>query len=182
MSLPDSYQEHILNSPAVCSNCMAVVREERTDYLPASLHTSPVTHETPTAEGRDGKLRVVQSYYGRTKDATTVDHPPSTSPTDSRRVFCACGVDSAFTRLWDEWDIDDVAFTNLLDRFRATVGRLDITADTRALTDHAWSHFADRETVGHAGRLYGTTPSVDTCLGNALETGIQVATDRVTKS
>lgn len=124
LTLSAEYQEHVLNNPAICSNCFALVRREREGYT----------------SRKNRKNRIATSYHARDLEHTTVAYAPTTSPCSSKRVFCECGVHGSFTRLWE--------FPETERRIEAGFRLLD-DADDGPLRTRTFDTGAFRERVKH---------------------------------
>lgn len=96
------FQETILNAHDVCSNCF---RQRRREVV------------QPTTDGD-------HHYFERTPHLNTA-HVPDVPAASSRRVYCECGADSAYTRQWTDEDVDR-------ERFKAFVKRVIRTLDAVA--------------------------------------------------
>jgi hypothetical protein len=111
----DLYQEHVLNNPEVCSNCLRRVREPRLQRDP-SLTRSDVSVETaPTT---------------RVRSTTTVEHVPGGVVTDDHGTFCRCGVESTFHRERPKWE-DAVRVRELAKHCSDTLDDLEVSHDRR---------------------------------------------------
>jgi len=138
------YADHILDARDVCSNCFRRIRVERVDPV---MSRSGLRHE-------------LDSHYSRDQQTTEVDwHDGEPAPAHSRGVFCECGVEGAFERLWDPDDVDRERFRELLVTAVATVERKGVALKRRETLRYALSHFSE-----HA--------DVDKALSLALEAGI----------
>jgi len=85
-----AYQDLILNNPAVCNNCLGRIRRDRA--VTQSRDPTSVT-------------TVQKSAYTRHERTTSVEHVPGgDDTTQSVAVFCECGVESAYHRLWEDGD------------------------------------------------------------------------------
>lgn len=151
------YQERILNNSCVCNNCLRrrsrprQVRESRDPTEPTSVQRSPTT---------------------RVQERTTVDYGPDESPADAWGIFCECGAESPFDRVWD--DGDDRCLT--MDRFKTllraaieTLEAQDVTLDREVVVPLALQHYRDEHDVNAA-------------LETAVERGVETAAARTRDS
>jgi hypothetical protein len=146
----DIYQDHILDNPCVCNNCFRRRSRER-------HHRESRDPTEPTSATRSPTTRV--------RASTTVEHGPAESPSESQGVFCACGAESAFDRLWDGDSLTDERFKTLLVAVVETLGELDVTLRRKPTLSLALQYYRDGQTVNNA-------------LGQAIETGVETATAR----
>lgn len=138
------YADHILDASDVCSNCLRVNRLERVD---------PV---------RGGLSRELDSHLERHPRRTTIEFGPHECPPQSKGVFCECGVEGAYERLWDPTDVDEERFKALLKRALRTLEERGVTIKRKETVVYALSHW----------REYG---DVDQALATALEAGLVAA-------
>lgn len=106
------FQEHALSAPDVCNNCFRRVREEREQ------------------RSSTGQATVELSPYTRDETTTEIDSTPFGTPTRSTAIWCDCGVDSAYERIWDDGDEQCLTmhrFKTLLRRAIETLEAKDIT-------------------------------------------------------
>lgn len=105
------YHEHVLDARDVCANCHRLIRVERLD---------PV---------RGGIGQELVSHYSRRKRTTTVEYAPADSPSESKGIFCECGVEDPRVRdrLWSPDDIPRKRFRELLTATAKTLGHKDVT-------------------------------------------------------
>jgi len=128
-----AYQDLILNDPEVCNNCLGRIRLDR-----------PVTQSRdPTAP-----TTVEKSPYTRHEHNTTVEHVPGgDDTTQSVAVFCECGVESAYHRLWDDGDDRCLRMTRVRELLRNCIRTLEakgVTLDRRTLARLAIHYYRDR--------------------------------------
>ena len=139
------YAQYILDATDVCSNCHRQNRVERID---------------PT---RNGFNDDTVSHYERKRRETSVEYPGvGTNPTDCKGVFCGCGVEGAFERLWSPTAVDRGRFKQLLKATLGTVDAKGVTLRKQETAVYALSHFDDHG-------------DVDRALANALDAGIVAA-------
>lgn len=81
------FQTEILSASDVCSNCLA---KQRRDV------------EKPGDKYDD----TTETYSERCRWQTSVDDVPGPVVHDAGTIFCDCGADGAYTRIWDSRDID----------------------------------------------------------------------------
>jgi len=154
---PDEYQEHILSAPDVCSNCLRLVRVER---------------ERP-ASG----LRQAESFYARNRATTEVDHAPADTVSETEAVFCECGAESAFDRVWDDRDIGRGRFRTMLKHLLHTAERKGLSVARQPAAAHALaSHGQQRAT--ESGATVRVVTDVNAALADGLLAGLRVANVR----
>lgn len=135
------YEEHLLAAPDVCSNCLRVIREERVD---------------PT---RSGLGRDYEQTYQRRPDTTVIGYGPSDAVSDSKGVFCECGVEGHRERIWTAADVDR-------DRFREL-----LTAAVRTLVEKDVS-LKRQETLAYALQRFDDGAGPDEAIATGVEAGI----------
>lgn len=138
------YADHILDASDVCSNCFCKTRVERVD---------PV---------RGGITRELDSHYARDPLRTEIGYGPSEAMSESKGVFCNCGVEGSFERLWDPDAVDEDHFKRLVKTAITTLERKDVT-------------LRRKETVIYALSAWRDKGDVDKALSSALEAGIVTA-------
>jgi hypothetical protein len=142
--MTDAFDEHVNEARDVCRNCFRVRAVERVD---------PVR----------GFGDEFEAHYERRKQTTTVDYAPADRVSEHKGVFCECGVESPRHRIWDDGDIDDERFRDLLRAMLETLAFKDVTVRRRRTAAYALQSFRDG-----AG--------VDEALATALEVGLATAT------
>ena len=138
------YADHILDASDVCSNCFSRVRVERLD--PA----------------RSGLGHELESHLARDPRRTEIGYGPSEAMSDSKGVFCKCGVEGAHERLWDPTDVDEGQFRALLKAALRSLEHKDVTLRRKEAAMYALSHHREHD-------------DVDRALANALEAGVVAA-------
>lgn len=138
------YGDHILDASDVCSNCFRLVRQERVD---------PV---------RVGLTRELDSHLERDPRRTTIGYGPHECPPRSKGVFCECGVEGSFERLWDPTAVDEDRFKQLVKVALRTLEEKDVRIKRKETVMYAISHW----------REHG---DVDRALATALEAGVVAA-------
>jgi len=127
-----AYEDHILDSKDVCSNCFEIIRVDRVD---------PV---------RGGMTRELDSHLERDRRRTSVEYAPHEIPSRSKGVFCNCGCEGAHERLWDPTDVDREQFRTLLKSALQTLEHKDVTLRRKETAMYALSHFDDHGDVDKA--------------------------------
>jgi hypothetical protein len=150
-----TYQERVLNAPDVCSNCLRRTRVER--------------QQRPDLGRSDVSVR--ESEWSRNRQETTVEYAPAETASESKGVFCQCGVEGSYERVWADRDVDRDHFKQLVQRLIATIRAKGIALDAEALAATALAHYDDRH---HApvGPL-PESPTIDECLARGLAAGIR---------
>lgn len=148
--MPDIYQEHLLEAPDVCRNCLAVRLVEQPHAQPGGLSTETT------------------SKYTRCKQTTELDHHPSDPPTNDRHLFCECGVPNARDRIWTA--IGYARFRELLKQTSRTLEHKHIDHRRKTLFEVALQDF-QRDTV----LPIVDAERADAILASAAESALAVA-------
>lgn len=98
------FEHEIWNASDVCQHCFCRRRREAI---------------------RPRRYQDDEHYLERDREQTDIGYAPTGSMSDSRGVFCECGVPSAFTRNWSVDDLDR-------DRFHELVKNLIRTLEAKA--------------------------------------------------
>jgi hypothetical protein len=165
-TIPAVYQENILNSPEVCSNCLRRVREER-------------SRASPTVDRAERENNLLRKPLARRGDVTELDHFPSDQPTDDHVTWCVCGVESSYDQERPP-RVGRDRLKELIQRCIATAEHKGISLDRQHLAATALQ--LHRDSVGPEHR-YGAdadhgpdcpfcayaTLTTDEILGRALE-------------
>ena len=138
------YEDHLLGARDVCSNCLRLIRVERLD---------------PTRNGFGHEL---EETYERRRETTEVAYGPSDAVSESKGVFCACGVESARERIWQAPDIDRERFKALLKHALRTLALKDVTLKRKEAAAYALQAFDD-----------GAGP--DAAIAEGVESGVVAA-------
>lgn len=187
LSLSDAYQEHVLNDPSVCSNCFGLQRETALDVVPTSQFNKAAL-EGKSIITRTGKRPdlVVTTHQPSRDEQTSHDFAPARVPSQSKRVFCDCGVHGSYDRIWTfpeaerdielgfAWLFDEqterpLVHTFALEQFTAHLKRLIRTVESKGVSV-AREEFI---TTALAARESGAHP--DEAFSRGLEAGIQHA-------
>lgn len=102
-SLSAIFQEHVLNDPCVCNNCYGLQRETAVDVVPTSQLNKAALQDHPviTQSGQNKQDLAVVTHQPRRPDTTSVEHTPTKRAIAGKTVFCGCGVDGSFCRIWE---------------------------------------------------------------------------------
>lgn len=138
------YEDHFLSARDVCTNCLRLIRVERVD---------PV---------RGGIVNKLDSHYERRRRVTQVAYGPGDEPTQSKGVFCECGVESARERIWSGDDVDPDRFEELLSAALETADRKDITLKRK-------------EAAAYALQAHKDGKGPDEAIATGLEAGVVAA-------
>jgi len=141
------YAEHLFDSSDVCRNCLSPIRVERVE-------------PSRTGFGRDYEDRL-----SRNPRTTTIAYGPSEAMSESKGVFCECGVEGAHERIWDDADVGT-------ERFRELIQRMLRTLDAKGVTVN------QKRTAGHALQARRDGAGVDDALATGLDHGLAAATTR----
>lgn len=156
---PDEYQEHVLNAPDVCNSCFSLVRVER---------------ERPPV-----KWRPAERFYARNQATTSVEHVQAETVSETKQVFCECGADSAFTRVWNWRDVDRERFKQLLQQLIRSVERKGLQVARQPMAAHALQAFAGSvEVHGDVRVRIGDEVDVDAMLATGLLAGLRIQAAR----
>lgn len=140
------YADHLLDASDVCSNCLRKNRVERVDPVMGS----GLGHE-------------LDSHYSRHKRRTTVDyHDGGDEPTQAKGVFCECGVEGSYERVWDPTGVDRDRFKELLKAAVITLDEKGVSLNRKETLRYALVHFDDHG-------------DVDKALATAIDCGIMAA-------
>lgn len=113
------YADHILDAKDVCINCFQLIREERVD---------------PMRTGPDGEY---ETSLTRRDETTEIGFGPARTPSESKGVFCECGVESAHDRIWSYTEPDRDHFGDLLQNAIRTLELKGVTVDRKSLATSA---------------------------------------------
>jgi len=138
------YEDHYLSARDVCSNCLSLIRVERVDPM------------------RGGLTQELDSHLARRRKVTHVAYGPSEAMSESKGVFCQCGVESARERIWSAGDVDRERFRELLKNLVRTATAKDISIKRK-------------ETIAYALQKHKDGYSPDDALATALDAGIVAA-------
>ena len=138
------YADHLLDAADVCSNCFRRVRLERVDQV------------------RGGLTRQLDSHLERHPRRTSIEFAPHEIPARSKGVFCECGVEGAFERLWDPTAVDEERFKSLVKAAIRTLAEKDVTIKRKETVMYALSHWREHN-------------DADKALAAALDAGIVAA-------
>jgi len=125
------FQERILNNPAVCNNCFRRIRRERSQRESATLRSD---------------VSARRSLYTRVKQTTSVDYVPAERASEAIAVFCECGTESAFDRIWDDGEnrcLTTRRVKTLLKACIRTLETLGVTLDRKTTIALALQHYRD---------------------------------------
>jgi len=129
------YADHLLDARDVCSNCLRVNRVERVDPV---MSSGTLTHE-------------LDSHYSRDRRRTAVEyHDGGDEPTQAKGVFCSCGVEGAYERVWNPASVSRKRFKDLLTSAVASLERKGVSLDRRETLMYSLSHFDDHGDVDKA--------------------------------
>lgn len=165
------YQEHVLNAPDVCSNCFAIVREERDSLKPTSQYNAAALEELDVVDRPGSSSLVRESYWGRDPRHTTVSFFPAERAGDCKQVFCECGVASAFDRFWTWRDVSRERFKQLLQNLLRSTDRKGLSLARQPTAAHALAAFDDHPHPDHHGP-YREGVDHRGCIDDALATGL----------
>lgn len=155
------FQEHVLNDPSVCNNCFRTIRRERE-------HTESRTLRSDVS--------VTKSAFTRVRQTTSVEYPPGTTASDAIAVFCHCGTEGAFDRVWDDIDCDRDRFRVFVQHLLQTLARKQVSVDRQRLAAHALAAFDERPPQHFLGTYLTTvSPTINECLARGLKHGLQRA-------
>lgn len=133
------YKDVVLEAPDVCNNCFSTTLVERSERRPP--------HE---------RVSIELSQYERDPQNTVVDHAPAPTNRESAAVFCECGVEGAFDRIWNDGDgVDE-------DRLRDLVQNLIRTLESKGF------EVGRKSFAGQALLARATGSSVDVAMSDAV--------------
>lgn len=164
----EPFQEHVLNAPDVCNSCFRTIRREREHTESRSLR---------------GDVSATKSAFTRVRQTTSVEYPPARTPSDSIAVFCHCGTESAFDRVWADDDVGREQFRELVKHLLRTLDRKGVSVDAERLAYHALSAFGDRVPAAVLGVYIRTDqPTINECLARGMRHGLQRAASAKTSA
>jgi hypothetical protein len=137
------YADLVLDSSDVCSNCFRQIKVQRID---------------PTREGFAG-TEEFETHYERKKQTTTIEYAPHDIITRSKGVFCQCGCESAYERLWSPTDLEESRLKELLKNILRTLDAKGVTLKTK-------------ETAAYVLHCWSETNDVDKSLSKGIEMGV----------
>lgn len=138
------YADHILDASDVCSNCFSKNRLERVDPVRGTIH------------------RELDSHLERDPQRTEIGYGPSEAMSDSKGVFCTCGVEGPFERFWDPTEVSEERFRDLVKNAIRTLEEKDVEIRRKETIMYALSHWHEHD-------------DVDQALATALDAGIVAA-------
>ncbi|MFA1612036.1 peptide ABC transporter substrate-binding protein [Halobellus rubicundus] len=150
-----TYQERVLNAPDVCQNCLRLVREERQPRDPDRTRSD---------------VTVRESRWSRRKDTTEVAFGPAETVTAQKGIFCDCGVEGSFVRVWNDHEVGRDRFRELLKRLVHSLEHKGVSLDREATVRHALAAFGrlPEEAVGP----HRPDVSVDDALAEGIRYGL----------
>lgn len=151
------YADHLLDASDVCSNCLRKTRLERVD---------PV---------RGGITRELDSHLERDDRRTEIGYGPADRVSEQKGVFCTCGVEGSFERVWRD-EIGPQQFRRLLKNTMRTLAEKGVSYRRKTMAGTALQEFRNR--VDARGTLFPflEAGTVDDILSNALGAAIATAT------
>lgn len=178
---PDAlFQDHVLNAPDCCSNCFRLAREERVNVVPTDFVDAAVLTDVPTGDTENGRAVVQGSHYGRSIEFTSAEYPTTDIPSDSRRVFCRCGVASVFHREWSDARLleDRDRFRELLKHLTRTLDRKGVSHDRKTLFAVALGGYDRCPHPREAIVPLDAPEDLNAVLASAVQSAVAVATSR----
>ena len=141
-----AFRDKLLHAPDVCSNCFALIKQERMD---------PV---------RWSQEQELDSTYERVRTQTERGYHEthSVAPTHAKEVYCECGTADAHDRYWSGDDVD-------LDKFRDLLRAVIRTAEAKGIS------FKRKTTAEYALQRHKDTGEVDAALALGLDAGMHAA-------
>lgn len=121
MSDDSYYYDEVLGSGQVCSNCFALVRIE--------YEVGP----------RDRNRETTEEGYG-----------PAERASEQEALWCECGVEDGRSRIWEDDDVDDGRFRDLLATLVRTLDARGVTLERHRTVAHSLQARRDGETVDEA--------------------------------
>ena len=152
------FQSEILNAHDVCSNCFGRRRREAV---------------RPTKRGDE-------RYFERNGDQLTTEYVPDVPAARARGIYCRCGVDSAYARIWtdDQVRADRDRFRELLKQLIQTVDELSAAPiDAKRVAGHALAAYDRIPEADEYGPFPADRPlTINDALDAGLEAGVQLST------
>lgn len=173
------YQFEILDDSSVCSNCL------RRQRRPASRPLSRGTHADVDEEGypvQDGDGHFVSGYSERLQWRTIVEDVPGPVVSDAAEVFCECGADGPYTRIWSgvwhDCDVDRERLAELVKAVYHTLVAKGYRVDARRLGRAARDAYerlprADAYTDRYGPGIRDIADDQPTCINDVLEAAVE---------
>ncbi|GAB6863199.1 peptide ABC transporter substrate-binding protein [Haloplanus litoreus] len=153
----ESFQDRILSAVDVCNNCFAVVREQR---LKAKRNWE-VSRE---------------AYWSRRNRQTTVEFAPADSVSEQKGIFCDCGVEGSYERIWDDREIGRDRFKRYIQQIVATLESKGLSVDRQRLAAYALTAYDERLPPDVVGPEPESVPSINEALARGVVRGLHDST------
>ncbi|WP_058366647.1 hypothetical protein [Haloparvum sedimenti] len=166
------FQEDVLNDGHVCNNCMGRLRRRA---------SRPVRYRNADVDEKQNRVQeegvFIASYSERLRWRTTVDDVPDVPVRDQHQTFCECGSPDAFTRIWDDADVDAARLRDLVVNLYDTLVAKGYTVDARQLARGADEIYHQLPPASAAGRGIGparedTPTTINEVLAGAADAGV----------
>lgn len=130
-------QERIFNAPDVCLNCHRRVRVERERPNHHPVIDGAIDYTTPVS--------VEEATWARDPQTTTVEYGPAEYASESKGIWCACGVEGSYVRIWNDIpvpddgdpDVDDEQFRELVQATIRVLESKGVSLDRLTFARHA---------------------------------------------
>lgn len=139
------FQTEILSASDVCSNCFARQRRLSSKPLQRATHADTDEDGYPMQDD-DGHW--VSRYSERVTWQTFVDDVPGPVVHDAGTLFCDCGADGAYTRIWDARDLHTERRKALILAAVETLRAKGYRVDTRAFATAVVEQLPPAEQLG----------------------------------
>jgi len=153
----ESFQERVLSAVDVCNNCFAIVREQR-------------------LKARRNWELSREAYWSRRNRQTTVEFAPADSVSEQKGIFCDCGVEGSYERIWDDQEIGRDRFKRYIQQIVATLETKGLSVDRQRLAAYALAAYDERLPPDVIGPEPESTPSINEALCRGMIRGVQDAT------
>lgn len=166
------FQEHVLNDGHVCMNCLGRIRRDA---------MRPVRYRNADVDADQNRVQddgvYVARYTERLPWRTTREDVPDEPVMDAGTTFCECGVSGAYTRIWDDDDVDAAQLRDLLKNLHATLTAKGFDADARQLARRADELYHQLPPAGVPGRgigphREGAPTTINEVLAGAVEAAL----------
>lgn len=126
------YQKHVLNDGHVCMNCLGRIRRDAVRSV--QYKNADVDDDQNRVEDEGVYLT---SFSERLQWRTVHEDVPDEPVMEAGTTFCDCGVPGAYTRMWDDDDVDAAQLRELLKNLYATLDAKGFDVNSRRPADRA---------------------------------------------
>lgn len=153
----ESFQERILSAVDVCNNCFALVREQR-------------------LKARRNWELSREAYWARDNQRTTVEFAPADTVSEQKGIFCDCGVEGSFERLWADEDVTRDRFKTFIERVITTLETKGLELDRQRVAAYALDAYNERLPPAVVGPQRPDAPNINEALARGVVRGLHDST------